>query len=139
MQPEHFCSHNFTAQLASYFARDSLFDTSMSLELMANARKLFVQCPINRLSLLPQYVPTALLGSLLHASSSPTAACMVATNAACKLFVLLASVVLFQITKPGNVNRKKIFVGILDHENIFTQKLKHENFQIYGIKHFCRQ
>ena len=27
----------FTAQLPSYFARDSLFDTSMSLELMANA------------------------------------------------------------------------------------------------------
>ena len=52
-------------QLASYFARDGLFDTSMSLELMANARKLSAQCPINRLSLLPQYVPMALLGSTL--------------------------------------------------------------------------
>ena len=31
------------------------------------------QCPINRLSLLPQYLPTAFLGSLSHASSSPTA------------------------------------------------------------------
>ena len=61
--------------LASYFAWDGLFDTSMSLELLANSRQLFAQCPINRLSLLLQYVPTALFGSLLHASSSPTAAC----------------------------------------------------------------
>ena len=59
----------FQAQLASYFARDSLFDTSISLELMANMRQLFTQCPINCLSLLPQYVATELFGSLLHASS----------------------------------------------------------------------
>ena len=74
----HCCQNIFvgtilTAQIASYFARDGFFDAGMSLELMANARKLFAQCPINRLSLLPQYVPTALLCSLLHASSSPTA------------------------------------------------------------------
>ena len=56
----------FTAQLASYFARDSLFDISRSLELMANAWQLFAQCSINCLSLLPQYVPTASFGSLLH-------------------------------------------------------------------------
>ena len=68
------CSHNFRAQIASYFARDGLFDTSMSLELMAKTQQLFAHCPLNRLSLLPQYVPTALLGSFLHASSSPTAA-----------------------------------------------------------------
>ena len=67
-------SHNFTAQLASYFAREGLFDTSMPLELVANVRQLFAQCPINRLSLLPQYVPTELFGSILHASSSSTAA-----------------------------------------------------------------
>ena len=36
-----FCSHNFAAQLASYFARDGLFDTSMSLVLMANAATTF--------------------------------------------------------------------------------------------------
>ena len=54
-------------KLASYFARDSLFDTSMSLELMANARKLFAQCPIDRLSLLPQYVLTSLVPSLFFA------------------------------------------------------------------------
>ena len=59
---------------ASYFAQDGLFYTSISLELMPNAKQLFIQCRRNRLSLLPQYVPTALLGSLLHASSSPTAA-----------------------------------------------------------------
>ena len=38
---------------------------------MANT---FAQCPINRLSLLPQYVPTEFFGSLSRASSSPTAA-----------------------------------------------------------------
>ena len=53
---------------------------------------------------------------------------MVATNAACKLFVLLACVVSFQITKPGNLNRKKIFVSIPDHENIFTRKFKTRKF-----------
>ena len=36
-----FCSHNFAAQLASYFARDGLFDTSMSLVLMANTATTF--------------------------------------------------------------------------------------------------
>ena len=36
-----FCSHNFAAQLASYFTRDGLFDTSMSLVLMANAATTF--------------------------------------------------------------------------------------------------
>ena len=117
MQPGHFCLHNFTAQLASYFAQDSLFDTSMSLELVANARKLFAQCPINRLSLLPQYVPTVSLGSL----------CMLVvrqqlTNGACKLFILLACIVLFHITKPGNVSRQNFFVGILDNENFMTRK-----------------
>ena len=30
-----------TAQLASYFAQDGLFDTSMSLELMPNAKHFF--------------------------------------------------------------------------------------------------
>ena len=54
---------------------------------------------------------------------------MVATNAACKLFVLLACVVLFQITEPRNVEpRQKIFMGILDHENIFTRKFKTRKF-----------
>ena len=38
---------------------------------MQNAK---IQLPIYRLSLLPEYVPTELFGSLLHASSSPTAA-----------------------------------------------------------------
>ena len=60
-------SVSFTAQ----FMRDGLF--FRSLELMANAWQLFVQCSINCLSLL-QYVPTALFGSFLDASSSPTAA-----------------------------------------------------------------
>ena len=36
-----FCSHNFAAQLASYFTRDGLFDTRMSLVLMANAATTF--------------------------------------------------------------------------------------------------
>ena len=34
---------HFTAQLASYFAQDGLFDSSMSLELMPNAKQLFVR------------------------------------------------------------------------------------------------
>ena len=64
-----------TTSTAGYFTRDGLFlDTSRSLELMANGQQLFAQCPINRLSLLPHYVPMSLFGSLLHASSSPTAA-----------------------------------------------------------------
>ena len=69
-------SHHSYMHVASYFARDALFDTSMSLELMdlANARQLFAQCLINRLSLLPQYVPTELFSSLVHASSSSTPA-----------------------------------------------------------------
>ena len=41
---------------------------------MANALQLSAQCPINRLSLLPQYVPTAFFGSLSRVSSSQTAA-----------------------------------------------------------------
>ena len=77
---------------ASYFAQDGLFDTSISLELMLNAKQLFVQCRRNRLSLLLQYVPTALLGSLLHASKFANS-CMVSTNAACKLCIVLAHVV----------------------------------------------
>ena len=36
-----FCSHNFAAQLASYFTRDGLFDTRMSLVFMANAATTF--------------------------------------------------------------------------------------------------
>ena len=59
---------------ASYFAQDGLFNTRISLKLMPNVKQLFAQCPRNRLSLLPQYAPTALLGSLLHATSPPTAA-----------------------------------------------------------------
>ena len=58
----------------SYFAQDGLFNTRISLKLMPNVKQLFTQCPRNCLSLLPQYVPTALLGSLLHATSPPTAA-----------------------------------------------------------------
>ena len=66
-------SVSFTAQVASYFARDGLFfDTSRSLKLMANAWQLFAQCSMNRLSSLSQYVPMALFGSLLHIHS-PTA------------------------------------------------------------------
>ena len=49
-------------------------------------------------------------------------------NAACKLFVLLACVVSFQITKPGNVEPSKNFVGIWDHGNIFTRKFKTQKF-----------
>ena len=64
---------------------------------------------------------------------------MVSTNAACKVFVLLACVVLFQITEPGNVEPSKIFCGypiptkILDHESMdheifLRENLKHENY-----------
>ena len=45
-----------------------------------------------------------------------------------KFFVLLACIVSFQITKPGNVEPSNIFVGIQDHENIFTQKFKIRRF-----------
>ena len=59
------------SQLASYFAWDGLFfDTSRWL--VANAWQLS-QCPINCPSLLPQYVPTPVLGSLSHTSSLPIA------------------------------------------------------------------
>ena len=61
---------------------------------------------------------------------------MVATNAACKLFVLLACVVSFQITKAGNVALSKIFVGIQDHQNIFTQKFKTRKFYNTKISRF---
>ena len=64
-----------TTSTAGYFTQDGLFlDTSRSLELMANGRQLFALCPINHLSLLPQYMPTSLFGSLLHTRSSLTAA-----------------------------------------------------------------
>ena len=63
---QYIFSHNFTAQLVSHFMRDGLFDTSMSLELMANTQQLFTQCPINRLSLLPQYMPTGFCTLLVH-------------------------------------------------------------------------
>ena len=54
---------------------------------------------------------------------------MVATNAACKLCVLLACVVSFQIIKPGNVepSKKSWTTKIFWRENV-----KHENFQIYS-------
>ena len=57
----------------SYFARDGFFLNTRRW-LMANAWQLSAQCPINRLSLLPQYVPIAFFGSLSYASSLPTAA-----------------------------------------------------------------
>ena len=94
----------------------------MSLELMANARKLFAQCPINLLSLLPQYVPTALLGSLLHAIVVRQQ--LHGNHERSIQAVRIACVVSFQITKPGNVNRQKIFVGILDHEIFLRENLK---------------
>ena len=70
--------------------------------LMANTLQLSAQCPINRPSLLPWYVPTATFASLLHACSSPTACGSYKCN---KLFILLMCVISFQITKtkPENV------------------------------------
>ena len=68
---------------------------------------------------------------------------MVATNAAHRLFVhvlhvILACAVLFQITKPGNVESihtiEKFFVGIQDHKNIFIRKFKTRKF--YNTKIF---
>ena len=59
---------------------------------------------------------------------------MVATNVACKLFVLLACVVSFQITKPVNVEPSKNFRGYPEPRKYFDTKiLQHENFQIYGM------
>ena len=63
---QYIFSRNFTAQLVSYFMQDGLFDTSMSLELMANTQQLFAQCPIKRLSLLPQYMPTGICTLLVR-------------------------------------------------------------------------
>ena len=69
-----FLSISQHSYVTSYYTWDSLFFiTSSSLELMANTWQLFTQCLLNHLSLLPQYVPTALFSSLLHTSNSPTA------------------------------------------------------------------
>jgi len=61
--------HGFTAQLACYFVQNSLiFDTHRWL--MANTWQFSAQCPINRLSLLPQYMPTVFF---THVCCLPTA------------------------------------------------------------------
>ena len=97
---------------------------------MANVRQLS-QCLIGHLSLLSQYVPMAILDSsgtrvvLQHLCGSHN---LVVLN------IFLAFVVMFQITKPGSV--EKIFVGIIGYENIFiknTKNLLHENSVYYGL------
>ena len=98
---------------------------------MANMWQISAQCSVNLLSLLPQYMPTVFFGSLSHRSSLPTAAC--GSHDHKKLFVLhvfLVFIVLFQITKAGNIEinlilyRQKFLVDILDNKNIFTWKVK---------------
>ena len=115
----------------------SSIQLSMSLELMANARKLFAQCPINRPSLLPQYVPTALLGSLQHTSSSQ----QLHGNHECSMQAVRSLSVHSFGSRPlnlGTYNCQKIFVDILDHENIFTRKFKTRKFpDLRYIKFWC--
>ena len=80
---------HFTAQLASYFAQDSLFNSSMSLELMPNAKQLFAQCReivclyCHSACLWRYWVPfcTLVVHQQLHG---------IATNAACKLCITLS-------------------------------------------------
>ena len=53
-----------------------------------------------------------------------------------KLHVFLKRVVSFQITKPGNIESiycQKIFMGILNHENILHEKFITQKFQIYDM------
>ena len=63
--------------------------------------------------------PTVFLGSLLHKHSELFI-----------LYIFLRCVILFQITKPGNVEsiEEKKFIGIFDHKSIFL----HKNFQVYS-------
>ena len=97
---------------------------------MANALQLSAQCPINRMSLLPQYVPTEFFGSLSRASSSPTAAWQQQTQQTVRTpyFLGVRSLVPDHQTWERRIDLmpSKIFL----HENL---SLWHENFQIYGI------
>ena len=123
-------------QPASYFARDGLFDTSMSLELMANALQLFAQCPINRYChstcLWRYWVPfcTLVVRQQLQGSHE-------SIMQALRTTYTLACAVSFQITKCWrHVSRQKIFVSILaTTKRYFHAKnlRSHENFcLIYG-------
>ena len=75
---------NFTAQLASYFTRDGLFDTSMSLKLMANT----FCSGSDKSSVFTDTVHAfGIIRFFLHASSFANS-CMVSTNTAvCTLCV----------------------------------------------------
>ena len=104
---EYIFVHSFTAHLASYFTRDGLiFDTHRWLT--AIMWQLSAQGLINRLSLLPQYVPSVFFASLSHACSWQTTwrQQLHGSHEHSKLFALhvfLVWVISFQIAKPGNI------------------------------------
>ena len=112
---------------ASYFALDGPFDTSMSLELMYLAKVTTFHSVSDKSCL---YCHSKCLRSYLVPFARQQwfiNSCMVATNAACKLhvFVLLACVVLFQITKPWERRTTQKFTWVsLIYENMFTRKFK---------------